>query len=86
MYVHIGGEYSISDRFIVGIFDMDMSTAGQEDTLHFLTRAEKEGRLEYVSEDLPRSFVLTVDRVYISPVSSSTIKKRMHEGTNTFGE
>lgn len=79
MYVHVGGEYSISDRFIIGIFDMDSITPRQTDMIKFLEGAEKDGRAEYVSDDIPRSVVVSVDRVYFSPISTSTLHKRITE-------
>ncbi len=77
MYVHVGGEYSISDRFIIGIFDMDSITAKQTDMIKFLAEAEKAERVEYVSEEIPRSVIVTVDRLYFSPISTATLKKRI---------
>lgn len=80
MYIHIGGDYTISDRFILGIFDLDQTTAGTADTVCFLNEAEKSGRIEIVSPELPRSFIVTLDRVYVSPVSAATLRKRLAEG------
>jgi len=77
MYVHVGGEYSISDRFIIGIFDMESITSKQTDMIRFLAEAEKAGRVEYVSEEIPRSVVVSVDRIYFSPISTATLKKRL---------
>jgi extracellular matrix regulatory protein B len=77
MYVHIGGEYSVSDKFIIGIFDMDNTTVRPSATIDFLNQAEQEGRLEVVSQDIPRSFVVTLDRVYITPISPSTLRARL---------
>lgn len=85
MYVHVGGEYSISDRFIIGIFDLDSISPRQTDTLHFLSKAEREGRVEYISDDIPRSVILTLDRVYVSPISVATIRKRIFEGDRLSG-
>ena len=79
MYVHVGGEHSISDRIIIGIFDMDTISPRQTDMLRFLTEAEKAERVEYVSEELPRSVIVTVDRVYISPISTVTLRKRISD-------
>jgi len=76
MYVHIGGEYSIPDRLIIGIFDLDEVTSADSSTNAFLFKAEKEGRVETVSFDLPRSMIVTLERVYISPISAGTIRKR----------
>lgn len=81
MYVHIGGECSLPDRFVVGIFDMDATTQGTDDTRSFLARAEREGRLDIVSADIPRSFVVTLDRVYLTPVAAATLRKRLHGAT-----
>lgn len=76
MYIHIGGEYSIPDRTIIGIFDLDEVTGEESCTSGFLFKAEKDGLVETVSYDLPRSMIVTLERVYISPISASTIKKR----------
>jgi len=79
MYVHIGGEYSISDRYIIGIIDMDSITPKQTDMIHFLAKAEDEGRAEYVSEEIPRSVIITFDRVYFTSISTTTLHKRIHD-------
>ncbi len=79
MYVHVGGEYTISDRIIVGIFDMDTISPKQTDMLRFLSEAEKAEHVEYVSEEIPRSVIVTIDRVYISPISTVTLLRRISE-------
>jgi extracellular matrix regulatory protein B len=77
MYVHIGGEYTVSDKFIVGIFDLDSTTVQPSVTIDFLNQAEQEERLETVSQDIPRSFVVTLDRVYLTPISTATLQARL---------
>ncbi|MHB8963248.1 MAG: extracellular matrix regulator RemB [Saccharofermentanales bacterium] len=77
MYIHIGGEYSIPEKFIVGVFDFDEITAGNDDSLQFLKKAENENRVENVSFDIPRSVIVTVEKVYISPISTRTIRRRI---------
>lgn len=77
MYLHIGGEYTLSVRFIVGIFDFDTTTRQTPDTLAFLRRAEVQDRTEIVAPDIPRSYVVTIDRVYFSPISAATLRKRL---------
>ena len=51
----------------------------------FLERAETEGRAIWLTEDLPRSFILADSRwgepvVYISPLSSATLASRGARG------
>lgn len=79
MYIHIGGECSIPEKVIVGIFDLDEVTKSNSSTNDFLKKAEEEGRVENVSYDFPRSIVVAVDKIYISPISASTIRKRANK-------
>lgn len=76
MYIHIGGDCSIPEKCILAIFDFDAVTQGENETINFLKKAEQEGRLETVSYEIPRSIIIAVDKVYISPISASTIRKR----------
>lgn len=78
MYVHIGGECTLSDQFILGIFDFDALTESAEaSTLQFLNLAEKEGRLESIPGSLPLSVVLTLNKVYLSPLSPDVLQHRL---------
>ena len=85
MYLHLGQSVVVPFRDVVGIFDLDNTTASHR-TRSFLTRAEKEGRVVNVSEDLPKSFVLCVGRdgrrtVYISQLSPATLLRRAESNT-----
>ncbi len=75
MYLHIGEDTVIRDKDIIGIFDIDTSTVNKA-TREYLAKAEKEKRVIYVNYDLPKSFIVTKDKVLISPINTSTIKKR----------
>ena len=82
MYLHLGQDTVVSDSDVLGIFDLDTSTVSKA-TRDYLAVAEKEKRVVNVSFELPKSFVVCADKksgdvkVYISPISSSTLKKRM---------
>lgn len=78
MFLHIGGEYTVSDRLIIGIFDMDATTIAHSDTIAFLRKAEEDGLIENVSPDIPRAFVVTDERVYLTPISAATLKQRLN--------
>ena len=76
MYLHLGQNTVIPAQEIVGFFDMDNTTVSKT-TRDFLSQAEKNGRVKYVSYDLPKSFIVTKDQtVYISPVSVATLVNR----------
>lgn len=75
MYLHIGEDTLIRDRDIIGIFDMDTSTVNKA-TRDYLKKAEQEKRVVYVNYDLPKCFVVTDKKVFISPINTSTLSKR----------
>lgn len=75
MYIYIGGETSISTNEIIGIFDMDTSTVNKA-TRDYLSRAEKEKRIVYVNYELPKSFIVCKDKIYICPLNTATLVKR----------
>lgn len=80
MYLHIGQNVVVPFRDVVGLFDLD-NTSASHLTRSFLERAEKEGRLINVSDDLPRSFVLCSKPegppvVYLCQLSAATLLKR----------
>jgi hypothetical protein len=77
VFLHIGGEYSISEHLIIGIFDFDAVTQTGSETIRFLKNAEAREKIEHVSSDFPRSVVLTLERVYLSPISAQTLRQRL---------
>lgn len=77
MYIHIGGEYTISARYIIGIFDFDSLTYNPTDKSNFIRITEKKDLVEMVSPDIPRSVIVTLEKVYISPISTATLRQRL---------
>jgi hypothetical protein len=76
MYLDIGGDYIINTKDIIGVFDLDTSTVSKT-TRDFLSKANKEKEIVYTSFELPKSFILCEDKIYISQISSSTLQRRI---------
>ena len=86
MYVHIGNGKMLRVSDILGIFDTDNSTVSKN-TRTWLTQKEKTGKLESATEEIPKSFILTMDekgeeKIYFSQLSSSTLKTRVEKINN----
>lgn len=79
MYLYIGNDVTIEDKEIIGIFDLE-KTSVQKGINDYLSYCQKNGRIYYVSLDMPKSFVVCRDCVYITNVSAMTLKKRVKEG------
>lgn len=75
MFIHLGEDRVITDKGIIGIFDIDTSTVNKS-TRDYLAKAEKDKRIIYVNYDLPKSFIVTDEKVYVSPINTSTLYKR----------
>lgn len=74
MFVHIGGDVVITTKEIVAI--NDLHTTSSDATKEFLEVAKEEGFVRDISQGKPKSFIITSKHVYLSPISSLTIKKR----------
>ncbi|SFB01575.1 MULTISPECIES: extracellular matrix regulator RemB [unclassified Bacillus (in: firmicutes)] len=73
MYIHLGEEILIQTKDIIAILDKDSfnsSTMAEE----FLKR--KENTAINLAKGHFKSVVITLDKVYLSPLSSGTLKKR----------
>ncbi|MBD5084212.1 MAG: DUF370 domain-containing protein [Clostridiales bacterium] len=80
MYLHLGQNVMVRNQDVIGVFDLDNTTWSFR-TRRFLERAEREGRVITVGNDLPRSFVLTQEgdnlpMVYITALSCTALSAR----------
>lgn len=79
MYIHLGRDYVLNDRDIIGIFNLETTTItprGRE----FLNYAQKNGAVVSLSDELPQSYVLAdgavADTVYLSELSPAAMRRR----------
>lgn len=80
MFLYLGGDITVKSGGVVGIFDIEECSVSRV-TAEYLNSCQKKGIVEYVSRDMPKSFIVTADKTYISNVSHSTISRR---GRNIF--
>ena len=80
MYLHLGQNVVVPEAEVIGIFDLD-NTTGSHITRKFLKDAEKAGRVKSVSDELPKSFIVSNAgneiNVHLSQLSPQTLLKRM---------
>jgi hypothetical protein len=78
MYLHLGKGAVVPKAEVVAIFDLDNASYSHI-TREYLARAEREGRVVADCDDLPKSFVVTDERVYLSQLGSATLLSRWRE-------
>ncbi|WP_208587136.1 extracellular matrix regulator RemB [Gracilibacillus suaedae] len=75
MFIHIGDDHVIQSKDVIGIIDYSLVTSStiNEEMLEEL----KENQQVVVSEeDVTKAVVITAEKVYYSPLSVLTLKKR----------
>ncbi len=75
MYLHLGQGEAVPEGDIIGVFDAD-NTTGSRITRDFLSRAEKDGRIVPLFDDLPKAFVVCSEKVYLTQLGTATLMKR----------
>ncbi|MFD2443700.1 extracellular matrix regulator RemB [Bacillus sp. CGMCC 1.16607] len=73
MYIHIGEEVLVKTKDIIAILDKE-SAHSSEFITEFLQKNDK--HTENLSKNHFKSLVITSEKIYFSPLASSTLKKR----------
>ena len=75
MFLFLGGEVTVRDEDVIGVFDIEECSVSRT-TADFLNSCQKKTQIVNISENMPKSFIVTTDKTYISNVSHNTIRKR----------
>lgn len=78
MYLYLGGDVTVKSKDVIGIFDIEECSVSRT-TAEFLNFSQKNGQIVNVSEEMPKSFIVTDSKTYISNVSNRTIALRARE-------
>ncbi len=80
MYLHLGSDISVSLKSVVAIMDLEITSTSPITQEYFKKISKKGDVIDVKSDELPKSYVVTfengVQKVYISPISPSTLLKR----------
>ena len=77
MYLNIGNDQMIPEKYVIGVFDLEITSQSRV-TAAFLRRAEEDGVVLDACADIPKSF-LVCDHpyhkqiVYLSQLNSRTL-------------
>ncbi|GGA06723.1 hypothetical protein GCM10008018_60770 [Paenibacillus marchantiophytorum] len=78
MFIHLGGEKIIRASELIAIFDISIEKSSKI-SKQFIQQAVKDKKTEKIGEEECKSLVVTKGKVYYSPISSTTLKKRAHQ-------
>ncbi|MBP5604865.1 MAG: DUF370 domain-containing protein [Ruminiclostridium sp.] len=75
MYLYLGSDVCVPVDDIIGIFDIEKVTV-EKYMKEYLSVCQKSGKIYYVSLNMPKSFVVCTDMVYVTNVSCLTLRSR----------
>jgi len=77
VFLHIGEDTMVRLREVIGIFDVP--AVGNHAAMSFVLDATCVHSVEVVESGDIKSFILTDEKVYCSPISSTTLKRRAYQ-------
>lgn len=75
MFIHLGGDTLVSSKKIIAILNAE-HTVGNNTKKDFLKTETAKGNVTEINSENYKSIVLTDKKIYLSPISSLTLKKR----------
>lgn len=82
MFIHLGGDVVVPKEDIICIMSYALMKKA-EATREFIQLAEDDQFVHRISEKgREKSFIITTSKIYLSPISSITLKKRSDEWPN----
>lgn len=82
MFIHIGNDLSVLKSSVTCVVNLETVSPAQKDVTEFINREDEQGRLQYVTEEIPKSLVITDDKTYVCSLSASLLLNRLMSADN----
>ena len=80
MYIHIGGEVTVPADTISVLINLETVLPSQKSVTDFINSEDENNRLQYLTDEIPKTVVVASDRTYLSPLSTGVLRKRIEKG------
>lgn len=77
MFVHIGGEMTLPESSIISVINLESVIPSQRSVTDFLKSEDDRGRLQYVTDDIPKTVIVTDSKTYVCSLSSQVLFGRL---------
>lgn len=82
MFIHIGNDLSVLKSSVTAVVNLETVLPSQKDVAEYMNSEDEQGRLQYVTEEIPKSLVITDDKTYVCSLSASLILNRLMSSDN----
>lgn len=76
LYIHIGGDIVVREIDVIAILDVNHLKRDSKKNYSFEDEVKKYKEVVKITNNDVKSFVITDKKIYYSPISSLTLKKR----------
>ncbi len=77
MYVNIGGDIFVPSGCVNAVVNLETILPSRRTVTDFIESEDDNNRLQYLTEDIPRTLIVTDTKSYISSISSSVLQRRL---------
>ena len=77
MFVHIGGDMSVRASSVTAVINLEEVPPSKKDVTEFINSEDDAGRLQYVTEEIPKTIVITDEKTYVSSISATVLLNRL---------
>lgn len=82
MFIHIGNDLSVLKSSVTAVINLETVLPSQKDVSDYLKNEDDLGRLQYVTEEIPKTLVITDDKTYVCSLSSGLLLNRLKSSGN----
>lgn len=82
MFIHIGNDLSVLKSSVTCVVNLETVLPSQKDVADYMNHEDELGRLQYVTEEIPKTLVITDDKTYVCSLSSNLILNRLRSSEN----
>ncbi len=79
MFIHLGGDTVVPKEEVIAILNLQLVNKSDINR-EFMELAEDDGFITSITDNAtPKSFIITTKKIFLSPISPTTLKKRSKE-------
>ena len=78
MFIHIGNDLSVLKSSVTCVVNLETVPPSRKNMADYINSEDEQGRLQYVTDDIPKSLVITDNKTYVCSLSSSLILNRLN--------
>lgn len=77
MYIHLGADTTVLKKSVISVINLEEEPVSGKIVTSFISNEDEQGRLQYLSEELPKTVVITDEGTFVSSLSSQVLYKRL---------